>query len=190
LRKGALPLQQVLKYGIEIGQSLEGAHRTGVVHRDLKPSRIMLTKSGAKLMDFGLAKSTPTIAPSSSSLTMTQTTPANAHPLTTQGTIVGTFQYMSPEQIEGKEADSCSDIFAFGAVLFEMVTGKRAFEGKSQLSVASAILEREPPPISVVRHDIPLALERNDCHLSSQRLRASLVNSARRRVATEPDYQL
>jgi eukaryotic-like serine/threonine-protein kinase len=148
LRRGPLPLQQVLKYGIEIGQGLERAHRTGVVHRDLKPGNIMLTKSGAKLMDFGLAKATPPIAPSSSGLSMTQSTPVDAHPLTTQGTIVGTFQYMAPEQIEGKEADARSDIFAFGAVLYEMVTGKRAFEGKSQLSVASAILERDPAPIS------------------------------------------
>ena len=159
LRKGPLPIQQVLKYGIEIGQGLDKAHRTGVVHRDLKPGNIMLTKSGAKLMDFGLAKATPPIAPSSSGLSMTQSTPVGAHPLTTQGTIVGTFQYMSPEQIEGKEADARSDIFAFGAVLYEMVTGKRAFEGKSQLSVASAILERDPAPISTSRRGISPALE-------------------------------
>ncbi len=160
LRKGPLPLPQVLKYGIEIGQGLEMAHRTGVVHRDMKPGNIMLTKSGAKLMDFGLAKSMQAIVPPSSGLSMTMSTPADAHPLTTQGTVVGTFQYMSPEQIEGKEADSRSDIFAFGAVLYEMVTGKRAFEGKSQLSVASAILERDPALISTARHGIPTALER------------------------------
>ncbi len=160
LRKGPLPPQQVLKYGIEIGQGLDRAHRTGVVHRDLKPGNIMLTKAGAKLMDFGLAKATPAIAPPSSGLSLTQSTPIDASPLTTQGTIVGTFQYMSPEQIEGKEADSRSDIFAFGAVLYEMVTGKRAFEGKSQLSVASAILERDPAPIDAARRNVPLALER------------------------------
>jgi len=159
LRKGALPPQQVLKYGIEIGQGLERAHRTGVVHRDLKPGNIMLTKSGAKLMDFGLAKAAPALAPLSSGLSMTQSTPVEARSLTTQGTIVGTFQYMSPEQIEGKEADARSDIFAFGAVLYEMVTGKRAFEGKSQLSVASAVLERDPAPISASR-GTPPALER------------------------------
>jgi serine/threonine protein kinase/WD40 repeat protein len=160
LRKGPLPAQQVLKYGIEIGQGLERAHRTGVVHRDLKPGNIMLTKSGAKLMDFGLAKATPPIAPPSSGLSLTQSTPVEARPLTTQGTIIGTFQYMSPEQIEGKEADSRSDIFAFGAVLYEMVTGKRAFEGKSQLSVASAILEREPAPIGAASRGVPPALEK------------------------------
>jgi eukaryotic-like serine/threonine-protein kinase len=159
LRKGPLPLQQVLNYGIEIGAGLEKAHRTGVVHRDLKPGNIMLTKSGAKLMDFGLAKATLPIAPSSSGLSMTQSTPVGAHPLTTQGTIVGTFQYMSPEQIEGREADSRSDIFAFGAVLYEMVTGTRAFEGNSQLSVASAILERDPAPISGIAHATPPALD-------------------------------
>ncbi len=159
LCKGPLPLQQVLKYGIEIGRGLEKAHRTGVVHRDLKPGNIMLTKAGAKLMDFGLAKATPPIAPSSSGLNMTQSNPVDAHPLTTQGTIVGTFQYMAPEQIEGKEADARSDIFAFGAVLYEMVTGKRAFEGKSQLSVASAILERDPAPISAAARVVPPSLE-------------------------------
>jgi eukaryotic-like serine/threonine-protein kinase len=159
LRKGPLPLQQVLKYGIEIGAGLEKAHRSGVVHRDLKPGNIMLTKSGAKLTDFGLAKATPPIAQSSYGLSMTQSTPVGAHPLTTQGTIVGTFQYMSPEQIEGREADSRSDIFAFGAVLYEMVTGRRAFEGKSQLSVASAILEKDPAPISGIAHATPAVLD-------------------------------
>ncbi|PYX58009.1 MAG: hypothetical protein DMG76_10220 [Acidobacteria bacterium] len=103
LRKGPLPPQQVLKCGIEIGEGLERAHRTGVVHRDLKPGNIMLTRSGAKLMDFGLAKATPPITPPSSGLSMTQSTPVDADPLTTQGAIVGTFQYMSPEQVEAKK---------------------------------------------------------------------------------------
>ncbi|MGA9967083.1 MAG: protein kinase [Terriglobales bacterium] len=160
LRKGPLAAQQVFKYGIEIGEGLDRAHRTGVVHRDLKPGNIMLTKGGAKLMDFGLAKAATVAAPPSSGLTMTQSTPAGAHPLTAQGTIVGTFHYMAPEQIEGKEADARSDIFAYGAVLYEMVTGRRAFEGKNQISVAGAILERDPAPVSAAKHGIPPGLAR------------------------------
>ena len=132
LSKGPLPIEQVLKYGVEICDGLERAHRSGVVHRDLKPGNIMLTKTGAKLMDFGLAKAAVASVAAASGLTVTLTTPPGSHPLTAQGTVVGTFQYMSPEQIEGKEADARSDIFALGAVLYEMVTGKRAFEGKTR----------------------------------------------------------
>src|SRR5450631_2882889 len=151
LDKGALPPDQVLKYGIEICEGLETAHRTGVVHRDLKPGNIMLTKTGVKLMDFGLAKSLPASASATSSLSVTLSSPAANSPLTEKGMIVGTFQYMSPEQVQGKEVDGRSDIFSLGAVLYEMVTGKRAFEGKSQLSVAAAILENEPRPIRSVK---------------------------------------
>src|SRR6266852_1132013 len=129
LRKGPLPIEQVLKCGIEICEGLEKAHRSGVVHRDLKPGNIMLTKSGAKLMDFGLAKASLAGPAATSGLTATLTTPPGSNPLTAQGMVVGTFQYMSPEQVEGKEADTHSDIFALGAVLYEMATGKRAFEG-------------------------------------------------------------
>src|ERR1022692_656625 len=160
LIKGPLSPAQVLKYGIEICEGLETAHKKGVVHRDLKPGNIMLTKSCAKLMDFGLAKAAPSIASPSSSLTMTLSTPAGSHPLTAQGTVVGTFQYMSPEQVEGKEADARSDIFALGAVLYEMATGKRAFEGKTAASAMAAVLEREPAPISSVQPMIPPAFER------------------------------
>src|ERR1700675_2529219 len=142
LEKGALPLEQVLKYGAQIAEGLDKAHRSGIVHRDLKPGNIMLTATGAKLLDFGLAKPA---APLASAATLTAVSPTS--PVTEQGTIVGTFQYMSPEQVEGKEVDGRSDIFSLGAVLYEMVTGKRAFEGKTQLSVASAILETEPDPI-------------------------------------------
>jgi len=146
LRRGTLPFEQVLRYGAEIADGLHAAHRRGVVHRDLKPGNVMLTKSGAKLMDFGLAKGI--IQPSLVSEGLTATlTSSHATPLTQQGTIVGTFQYMAPEQIEGKEADARSDIFSFGAVLYEMVRGKRAFEGKTLVSVAAAILEKEPEPI-------------------------------------------
>jgi eukaryotic-like serine/threonine-protein kinase len=160
LTKGPLPVPQILKYGADICEGLDRAHKSGVIHRDLKPGNIMLTKSGAKLMDFGLAKGVPALATASaSSLTMELTSPAATHPLTGQGFVVGTFQYMSPEQVEGKEADTRSDIFALGSVLYEMATGKRAFEGKSNLSVASAILEKEPEPITAIQPMAPPALD-------------------------------
>jgi eukaryotic-like serine/threonine-protein kinase len=160
LRKGPLTVEQVLKYGIEICEGLEKAHRSGVVHRDLKPGNIMLTKTGAKLMDFGLAKTSVASPAATSGLTATLTTPPGSHPLTAQGMVVGTFQYMAPEQVEGKEADARSDIFALGAVLYEMATGKRAFEGKTAASAMAAVLEREPAPISSVQPTTPPALDR------------------------------
>jgi eukaryotic-like serine/threonine-protein kinase len=155
LRKGPLPLDQVLKVGIEICSGLEAAHRNGVVHRDLKPGNIMLTKSGAKLMDFGLAK--PLQAAPATTLTQSLTT--SHHPVTVEGTVVGTFQYMSPEQVEGTEADVRSDIFALGAVLYEMVTGKRAFEGKTAASTIAAILAAQPKPVSTVQPTSPPSLD-------------------------------
>ena len=154
LEKGPLALEQVLKYGAEIADALDKAHRAGIVHRDLKPGNIMLTSAGAKLLDFGLAKAA---ALSASAATLTAVSPKS--PVTEQGMIVGTFQYMSPEQVEGKELDGRSDIFSLGAVLYEMVTGNRAFEGKSQLSVATAILEKEPEPITAVKPMTPLGLD-------------------------------
>jgi len=154
LEKGPLVLEQVLKYGAQISDALDKAHRSGVVHRDLKPANIMLTATGAKLLDFGLAKPAVQLV---SGATLTEAT--QTKPVTQEGMIVGTFQYMSPEQVEGKETDWRSDIFSFGAVLYEMVTGKRAFEGKSQLSVASAILEKEPAPITLVKPMTPPALD-------------------------------
>src|SRR6516225_8286557 len=154
LEKGPLPLGQVLKYAAQIADALDKAHRRGVVHRDLKPGNIVLASMGAKLLDFGLAKP---VSPLASGMTLTAEAPRVA--MTEEGTIVGTFQYMSPEQVEGKELDGRSDIFSFGAVLYEMLTGRRAFEGKSKLSVASAILEREPAPISALKPLTPPELD-------------------------------
>jgi serine/threonine-protein kinase len=157
LHKGPLPLEQVLKTGAEICEGLEKAHCTGVAHRDLKPSNIMLTKTGAKLLDFGLAKpAVSAIRAGSSSASLA----TMSKPLTVEGTILGTFQYMSPEQVEGKEADVRSDIFSLGAVLYEMITGKRAFEGKTTASTIAAILAAEPKPISTLQPMSPPALER------------------------------
>lgn len=156
LLKGPLPLDQVLKVGTEICKGLEKAHRSGVVHRDLKPGNIMLTKSGAKLMDFGLAKA-PGAALGSLSSSNSLATMSKA--LTTEGTIVGTIQYMCPEQLEGREADARSDIFSLGAVLYEMTTGKRAFDGKTTASTIAAILAVEPTPISTIQPMLPRALD-------------------------------
>jgi len=167
LNKGPLPLDQVLKIGIDIADALEKAHRQGIVHRDLKPGNIMLTKSGAKLMDFGLAKSTSVFQAKSAESSLTPSTPtmnmsvlsAPAGPLTQQGTVVGTFQYMAPEVLQGQSADARSDIFSFGCVLYEMITGRRAFDGKSQLSVLAAILDKEPEPIAALQPSAPPALD-------------------------------
>ena len=165
LCKGALPCSDVLIIGTEIADALACAHRLGLVHRDLKPSNIMLTKSGAKLMDFGLAKPAMTAVsglshkntPTISGETLT-TMHSPGSPITTAGAIVGTIQYMSPEQLDGKEADARSDLFALGAVLYEMATGRRAFEGKSYMSVASAILHKEPTSVSTVQPASPSGL--------------------------------
>ena len=144
LAKGPLPQPDVLRYGIEIARALDCAHRSGIVHRDLKPGNIILTKGGSKLMDFGLAR---TIAVPLATGT-TSESPTASTPLTAQGTIVGTFHYMAPEQLEGKEADARADLWAFGCVLYEMATGKRAFEGASQASLIAAILKEPPRPMA------------------------------------------
>jgi Tol biopolymer transport system component len=155
LKKGALPLNQALRFAIEIADALDKAHRVGIVHRDLKPGNIMLTKAGTKLLDFGLAK-TVTPAGGGAGLSMLPTTPPG---LTAQGTIIGTFQYMAPEQLEGEEADARTDIFAFGAVVYEMVTGKKAFEGKSPASLITAIMGSEPPPMANLQPVTPSLLD-------------------------------
>ena len=155
LEKGALTQEQVLKYGSQIADALDRAHRNGIVHRDLKPGNIMLAAGAVKLLDFGLAKPAVVLNGATvSGLAM------STSPVTQEGTIVGTFQYMSPEQVEGKELDGRSDIFSLGAVLYEMLTGQRAFPGKSPLSVASSILEKEPVSIVSVKPLTPSSFER------------------------------
>src|SRR5215471_11369961 len=149
-----LPLNLTLQYAIQIADALDTAHRHGVIHRDLKPANIIVTRTGAKLLDFGLAKMHAVVAGAGMSAMVTQTTP-----LTGQGTILGTLQCMAPEQLEGLEADARTDIFALGTVIYEMATGHKAFEGKSQASLISAIMTSEPPPISSLKSMSPPSLD-------------------------------
>ena len=150
-----LPVHEVLNYAAQIADALAKAHSAGIVHRDLKPSNIMVSQDGLlKLLDFGLVK----MSAAQPAVDLTAQPPDA--PLTVEGTILGTLQYMAPEQLEGREADSRTDIFAFGAVIYEMATGRKAFEGKSQASLIAAILEREPPPISSVGPLCASALDR------------------------------
>src|SRR6202521_4018882 len=156
LLKGPLPIQQVLQYAIEIADALDKAHRKGITHRDLKPGNIMLTKSGTKLLDFGLAKLKQEVAPA----TPVSQLPTMNSAITGEGTILGTLQYMAPEQVEAKEVDARTDIFAFGAVVYEMATGRKAFEGKSSASVMAKIMEAEPPSMSLLQPMTPPQLDR------------------------------
>ena len=153
LNKGPLPMEQVLRYGTQIAEALDKAHRQGVVHRDLKPGNIMLTRSGVKLLDFGLAKSELPIQ-------IAGTSAAPTKQLTAEGTILGTLQYMAPEQLEGKSADPRTDLFAMGLVLYEMATARKAFTGNSQASLIAAILSSEAPPLSAIQPLAPPAFER------------------------------
>jgi serine/threonine protein kinase len=172
-------LPDALRIALDIINALEAAHRHGIVHRDLKPGNVMLTKSGAKLLDFGLAKNTPlgaSVNPTAPTLTV------GTAPLTARGTILGTFQYMAPEQLEGAEADARTDLFAFGAVLYEMITGRPAFAGKTPASLVGAILKEEPPPVSQIQAVAPPSLD----HL----VRTCLAKDPDARYQTAHDVKL
>ena len=189
LQKGPLPIDQLLKIATEIAQALEKAHQRGIIHRDLKPANIMLTQAGAKLMDFGLAKpklpnasqALGTFTPSTPTMNLASLTSA-ASPLTQKGSIVGTFQYMAPEVLQGADSDARSDVFSLGCVLYEMVTGRRAFEGKTQLSVMSAILEKDPEPLANVQPTSPAALDYT--------VRSCLEKNPDERIQTAHDVKL
>jgi len=156
LRKGPLPIEEALQIAIQIASALDAAHRRGMVHRDLKPGNVMLTRGGAKLLDFGLAKMNAAAGLSDTDVTQL----APHRPITVQGTILGTLQYMSPEQLEGKEADARSDIFSFGAMLYEMITGRKGFSGDSQASLIVAVMSVNPPPVSTIQPTVSPLLDR------------------------------
>ena len=182
LARGPLPLEQVLRLGTQMADALDRAHRSGIVHRDLKPGNVMIAKSGAKLMDFGLARPVAVGGATGSASIAATLSPSEAQPVTAKGSIIGTFRYMAPEQLEGKEADARSDLWALGCVLYEMATGKPAFEGKSQASLISAIMSSEPPRISQL---IPLSPPSFD-----RLVRACLAKDPEERIQSAHDVKL
>ena len=169
----------MLRYGIEIADALDKAHRTGIIHRDLKPGNVMLTHSGAKLLDFGLAKAMDAALVASTSPQSVDRDAAD-EPLTAEGTLLGTFCYMAPEQVESAAADARTDIFAFGCVLYEMPTGRRAFDAASRAGMIAQIIASDPPPISTLRPMTPVVARPRRPHLPGQESRRSLPDRARR----------
>ena len=156
LHRGKLPIGEALVYGGQIARALDAAHRSGIVHRDLKPANVMITSSGAKLLDFGLAK----LEDEPQAPGPVAVTEQRGSPLTTEGTVLGTAQYMAPEQVEGRAVDARADIFSFGSILYEMLTGKRAFEADSAAGLTAAILAKDPPPLAAtLGPQVPQALE-------------------------------
>ena len=195
LKRGPLPAPELLRLGAQIADALDRAHRAGVIHRDLKPGNVMLTRSGAKLMDFGLARASGIGGPAgSASMAALTQSPTVAQALTAEGAIVGTFQYMSPEQLEGREADARSDIWALGCVLYEMATARRAFEGRSQASLIAAILEREAPSLAEVPSTSGTGTSSSGATGAPQGLgrlvRACLVKDPEERIQTAHDVKL
>jgi eukaryotic-like serine/threonine-protein kinase len=179
IARGPLPIDELLRHGLEIINALDKAHRQKIIHRDLKPGNVFLTRSGAKLLDFGLAKfaKPATTAPNAPTEVLHKD-----QPLTAAGSLVGTVPYMSPEQLEGKEVDERSDLFSFGAILYEMATGRRPFGGNSQASLIASILEHEPQPVSELRPSVPQSLDRL--------IRACLEKDPENRVQSAHDVKL
>ena len=191
LKRGALPAAELLRFGVQIADAIDRAHRAGVIHRDLKPGNVMVTRTGVKLMDFGLSRVTGMAASGSGSAPAALTqSPTIAQALTAEGTLLGTFQYMSPEQLEGKEADARSDIWALGCVLYEMATGRRAFEGRSQASLIAAILERDPPAVGEVPSGSVAGAPGAPPHGMERLIRNCLAKDPEERIQTAHDVKL